>query len=316
MRIKRLIVKPLMTDDECKSLVGEHLGSEWITHYIDYSVDLYNEQGELLCKFRKNVIDPKLAEIGWESYHKLAKASRTRGASAGMIDANNAYWKKRQLVETNKWSTSYINKDGKQSKMKCNNQVASQALGYYENTKGIKKLPCRLTTFTRLHFDKFQQGLPFIQALNDRYKQLNYEKWKQQHNRCKIKKEYQINNTAFSTITINRNFRTAVHKDSGDFGGVAVLSVLERGKFNGGCFMMPKYGIGIDIRHGDVLVADVHQYHCNSEIWTTPQQDEYNNKLPDIFKDNLSIGTEGLDQHYTRLSFVCHLRERLAHCNL
>ena len=316
MRIRKLILQPLMTDDECKSLVGQHLGSEYITEYINTSVDIYNTEGELLCKFRKNIIDPKIAEVGWDNYRTLAKASRVRGASAGMIDPNNAYWKKRTLTEINKWSTKYINKDGKISKMKCNNQVASQALGYYEETKGIKKLPCRLTTFTKMHYDKYKAGLPYINALNYRYKKLNYPKWKQQHNRAKIKKEYRIDNTAFSTITINRNFRTALHKDAGDFGGWATLSVLERGQYNGGCFMMPKYGIGIDMRHGDVLVADVHQYHCNSEIWTTAKQDKYNSSLKDIFKDNIEVGTEGLDKKYTRLSFVCYLREKLVQCNL
>ena len=316
MRIKKLVLPALMSDEECKQLVGEHLGSEYITEYIDTSVDIYNTEGELLCKFRKNAINPEIAQVGWNSYKDLAKASRVRGASAGMIDPNNTYWKKRIIGTTNKWSTTYLNKDGKESKMKVNNQVASQALGYYEESKGIKQLPCRLTTFTKLHYNKYTAGLPYIHALNDRYKKLNYPKWKQQHNRAKLKKEYSIDNTAYSTITINRNFRTAVHKDAGDFGGWATLSVLERGRYNGGCFMMIKYGIGIDMRHGDVLVADVHQYHANSEIWTTPEQDKYNESLPIVFKDNPEVGTIGLDKKYTRISFVCYLREKIVQCNL
>lgn len=316
MRIRKLIVDPLMSDDECKSLVGEHLGSEWITNYIDYSVDIYDNNNNLICKFRKKAVDPQIADVGWNNYKDLAKASRVRGASAGMIDPDNTYWKKRTLATTSKWSTTYLNKDGQESKMKVNNQVASQALGYYEESKGIKKLPCRLTTFTKLHYNKYKSGLPYINALNDRYKQLNYPKWKDQHNRAKLKKEYSIDNTAYSTITINRNFRTAVHKDAGDFGGWATLSVLERGRYNGGCFMMIKYGIGIDMRHGDVLVADVHQYHANSEIWTTPEQDKYNESLPIVFKDNPEVGTIGLDKKYTRISFVCYLREKIVQCNL
>ena len=70
------------------------------------------------------------------------------------------------------------------------------------------------------------------------------------------------------------------------------------------------------MRHGDVLVADVHQYHCNSEIWTTPEQDKYNDSLPTVFKDNPEVGTIGLDKKYTRISFVCYLREKLVQCNL
>ena len=316
MRIRKVILPSLMTDEECKQVVGQHLGSEYITEYIDFSADIYNTEGQLLCKFRKKAISPEICDIGWNNYKDLAKASRVRGASAGMIDPNNTYWSKRILGTTKKWSTTYLNKDGQESKMKVNNQVASQALGYYDESKGIKQLPCRLTTFTKLHYQKYKAGLPYINSLNDKYKQLNYPKWKEQNTRAKLKKEFRIENTAFSTITINRNFRTAVHKDSGDFGGWAVLSVLERGQYNGGCFMLPKYGIGIDIRHGDVLVCDVHQYHANSEIWTTQEQDKYNNSLPMVFKDNPEVGTIGLDQKYTRLSFVCYLREKLVQCKL
>ena len=40
-------------------------------------------------------------KLGWNSYKDLAKPSRGRGASAGPIDPNNTYWKKRKLVKTN-----------------------------------------------------------------------------------------------------------------------------------------------------------------------------------------------------------------------
>ena len=94
-----------------------------------------------------------------------------------------------------------------------------------------------------------------------------------------------------------------------------MLSVLERGQYNGGLLMIPAYGIGIDIREGDVLCAKVSEYHCNQEIWTTPEQDKFNEQLPLRFKLDTKVGTLGLEQRYSRISFVSYLREKLIKCD-
>ena len=56
--------------------------------------------------------------------------------------------------------------------MKINNQVASNPIGFYEESKNFAKLPCRLTHFTRVNYDKYQQGLPFIQRIDQCFKKL------------------------------------------------------------------------------------------------------------------------------------------------
>ena len=115
--------------------------------------------------------------------------------------------------------------------------------------------------------------------------------------------------------TINGNFRTGVHKDGGDFGGWAVLSVLQEGQYEGGIFMMPQYGIGIDIREGDVLVADVHQFHCNSKLFTTPEQDIYNEEHCKLYKNpKQHKWVDGSKYKFTRISFVCYLRGKMNEC--
>ena len=37
-------------------------------------------------------------------------------------------------------------------------------------------------------------------------------------------------------------------------------------------------------------------------------------KLDKIFNDNPEVGTVGLDKRYTRLTFVCYLREKILNC--
>jgi hypothetical protein len=77
-----------------------------------------------------------------------------------------------------------------------------------------------------------------------------------------------------------------VIKDKGDDDqGYGNLCVIERGKYTGGETCLPQYGIGVDVREGDILLMDVHEWHANLPI-------------------QLEKGAE-------RMSVVCYLRKKL-----
>ena len=99
---------------------------------------------------------------------------------------------------------------------------------------------------------------------------------------------FKIPKTAFTTVTTNVNYQTTVHTDKGDDSeGFGNLAVIERGShYSGGETCFPQYGLGVDVRTGDVLFMDVHQPHAN-----------------------LPIKKEGEDS--IRLSIVCYLRQRV-----
>ena len=318
--VKKLIVKQILTNSQIKDLEGTWIDESFIKYpVINTDTDVYyideNNQQKLLCKFRKNVISNELTKLGWESYKDLAKVSRGRGASAGPINKDSQYWSKRELIDTNKWSTSYM-VNGKKSKMKVNNQVASNPIGYYEALNNFAKLPCRLTHFTRTNFEKYNQGLPFIKRINNLFKELIPEAYQKQLDRSNLKPTFKIDDTAFSTITINRNFRTALHVDAGDYkDGFGNLTVLERGKYHGGYTVFPQFGIGVDVRQSDFIAMDVHQYHSNTEMYETDEDKIYNEKLKPYYNDNPEVGTSGIYKKYTRLSFVCYLREKIINCD-
>ena len=59
---------------------------------------------------------------------------------------------------------------------------------------------------------------------------------------------------------------------------------------------------------------DVHQWHANTPIYETEEDKAFNEKLDADVKDNPAVGTEGLYKKYTRISFVCYLREKIATC--
>tara|TARA_B110001469_G_C9625933_1_gene312479 strand:+ start:357 stop:1505 length:1149 start_codon:yes stop_codon:yes gene_type:complete len=208
-----------------------------------------------------------------------------------------------------------VQKGGGVSKMKVNNQVASNPIGFYEAGKNFADLPCRLTHFTRTNYDKYNKGLPFIQKIDSLFKLLVPDAHQKQWNRAGLKPHLKIPDTSFSTVTINRNFRTALHRDAGDFKeGFGNLTVIEQGVYHGGYTTFPQYGIGIDLRSNDFVAMDVHQWHANTPLYETEEDKLTNSQITSDFKDNPVVGTAGLYTPYTRISFVCYLREKIASC--
>ena len=208
-----------------------------------------------------------------------------------------------------------IKKQGGISKMKVNNQVASNPIGFYEAGKNFADLPCRLTHFTRTNFEKYNEGLAFIQHVDKLFQRLIPEAHTKQLQRADTKPHLKIPKTSFSTVTINRNFRTAMHRDAGDFrDGFGNLTVIERGKYHGGYTIFPQYGVAIDLRNNDFVAMDVHQWHCNTPMYETEEDKISNESLEYAFKDNPEVGTVGIYEKYTRISFVCYLREKIAKC--
>ena len=314
-----MVVKAKMTNDEIKAREGTYFTEKEVDTILDHDVDLYRldpETGEkkLLAKFRKHVFTPEEIRTGWEGFYETAATSRNRGAAAGPIDLDGTYWKKRKPTEVNKWSTRYV-QDGKVSKMRVNNLVMSSVLGFFEKTP-FMGLPCRLTSYTQRFFRQYSHGLPFIEAVNDKFKKLVPAAHAKQYAAASKKPMYRIKNTAFSSVTLNRNFRTALHQDAGDFrDGFGNLSIIERGEYSGGFTLFPQYGVGFDIRTGDFLAMDVHEWHCNTEITESAAQAKKNKELPDIYNDDVTTGTFGSNKPYTRISFVCYLREKLRQCD-
>jgi len=315
--MKRFVCPKVKTDEEMKAKEGCWFEEKDLHVIVTESCDVYGMDGKggeiLLFKLRKQTIEPELCDLGFSSFKNAAKPSRSRGAAAGPIDSEGVYWSKRNLVDTKKWSTKYMNGDTK-SKMTVNNAVSSNALGYYEKSPNFG-LPCRMTHHAKNSIKKFTAGLPFIERIDSLYKELLPECHQRQHGRASSKEDFQINDTAFSTITVNRNFRTALHKDAGDF-GFGNLTVLEYGKYHGGYTCFPQWGVGFDLRQGDFVCMDVHQYHCNTPLYETEEDKAYNDTLKDMYpRDNPEVGTAGIGKKYNRLSFVCYLREKLADCD-
>jgi len=317
LKVREIIVEPTMSNDEIKAREGTYFTDKEVKEIFDEDVDVYGKEDgkkKLLARFRKHVLPNPLIKTGWEAYYQTAAASRNRGAAAGPIKKDSNYWKKRKPTDINRWSARYM-QDGKLSKMRVNNNVFSSVLGYFERTP-FMGLPCRLTSYTQKYFHQYKHGIPFIQAIDKTFKRLIPDRHAKQLAAASQKKAYQVADTAFSSITINRNFQTALHMDDGDFReGYGNLSVIERGKYSGGATLFPRFGVGFNVRTGDFLAMDVHEWHCNTELFESAADKAFNKALPKIHHDDVSTGTLGGDKPFTRISFVCYLREKLRGCD-
>lgn len=316
--VKKVVLEAKFTDEEMEEKEGRYFDEDAADTIFDEDVDVYAKcpdgSEKLLAKLRKKVIDPDILKVGWEGFYIAAAPSRNRGAAAGPIDLKSKYWKKRKPVQISKWGARYM-QDGKVSKMRVNNNVFSSVLGYFEET-AFMGLPCRLTSYTMRYFKYYKHGLPFIRELDRCFRALVPDRYALQRKAAEEKPLLHIDGTSFSSVTINRNFRTALHQDAGDFRqGYGNLSVIERGKYSGGYTIFPRYGVGFNVRTGDFIAMDVHEWHCNTQLIESKEDAAYNKKLPKIHKDDPETGTQGAEELYTRISFVCYLREKLRKCN-
>lgn len=153
----------------------------------------------------------------------------------------------------------------------------------------------RLTSYSRDYSELFSKSFPYLQDLNSFFKELLPERWKLQRQAAdKIDPRFLVSDTVFSTITVNKTFRTAAHRDAGDFGpGFSNLGVISAGKsYKGGYLVLPEYRVAINIRPGDLLLIDNHTcIHGN-----TPIEPENPNDAPESI---------------IRCSVVSYLREDL-----
>ena len=297
--IKVLYIKKLLTEDQIKKKEGDYFDDDHYDKIVDYDCDCYDSNtNELLFKFRKKVLPLNLCKLGIDNLKKAAQKSHdNRGAAAGRINLKKmpSYANRpEQLIGRNKFRVkAYKSRlTGKIVTNSLGNISQSNIIGYYDKRDrnlGPTAPPCRTTAFTNQQVEKWNNVIPLIEAMDHQFKTLIPKNHKIQYDHAH-KTKYVIKDTAFSTVTINYNWRTALHKDSGDLKeGFGNLVVLEEGRYKGGCTGFPQYKVAIDVRHGDFLAMNVHEWHCNTKL------------IP-------------IDKDYTRLSLVAYLREKMIKC--
>ena len=191
----------------------------------------------------------------------------------------NLPWQERlkEVEKVNDWisDTSYAN------------PVYSGIAGYFDRYPRIPY--CRTTAYTTHQSSKFADAVPFIEKISNKFKELIPGRWAKQNEEVgKLDPEFRIGDSVYTTITVNKSYRTAAHRDAGDLpGGFGNLAVVSDGNPYTGCYtLFPAFRAAVDVRPGDLVMMDVHEIHGNTQFMGEGE----------------------------RISIVCYMREKMAEC--
>ena len=267
---------------------GDKLGNrEWVTEYEYDIIDFFMKPTENL--FGEDPIE----EI----------KMRHKGRAPSPSNRNNVWGiqaVKKDNFDFDAWvdATKVLPKDGMISEAKrivdsyvCAttyaNGVFSGIAGWFDR---YPRIPYgRATSYTARHPDKFAKAFPFLQQLAVGFKQLLPKRYAAQMAAAsKIDQGFLVPETPFTTITVNKTFRTAAHYDAGDLneGLSNLLTLSNDGKYTGGYLIAPEYRVAVNVRPGDLLLINNHEVmHGNTPI----------------------VCEEGSE----RISLVCYFREKM-----
>jgi len=305
----------ILSDEDTAKFAGHHVGEEHYALVVCEDVDIYRPRGgdafelfgdedlaseeeRLLASFRKGVFPKEVTDEAWKNIRGAATVTDNRGLAGGQIDIENTRAKPGQkiVIAPGGVGARVELANGVLSKTRFANFVNSGTVGFFNAE--VRNPFCRQTGYTRANPEQVEKAMPFIDQISEQFQRQNPRRWQNQKdfllNETGIEKNgWTLGRSVFTTVTVNKNFRTAVHQDAGDYAnGFGNLTVLEGpGGYEGGYLGFPKFKIAVDVRTGDFLAMDNHQWHGNTQMKTA----------------------EGHTEH-ERISVVCYARYLMKNC--
>jgi hypothetical protein len=165
--------------------------------------------------------------------------------------------KAKELIKTCISNTSYAN------------PVNSGIAGFFDR---YPRYPYgRVCSYNQRNPELFEKSFPYLRKLNSEFAELLPERWGNQRKAAdRLDDQFLVGgDTVFTTLTVNKSFRTAAHRDAGDLAaGFSNLGVVSTGKdFRGGYLVLPEFRAAVNIRPGDLLLISNHDViHGNTPI--------------------------------------------------
>ncbi len=268
----------------CKTKLDvDHLAGTKLTeeHYDvlfggDQPCDVFKPDGSPLLKYRPRWFSQDLCAKVLPACRKAAKLTHNRGMAAGQVSQGKTRIRK-------------ILSNGRVSNTSTAAEVKSGVVGYFERTA---RFPfCRQTSFVISEAASFKRFLPYIERADEGFREFMPDRWMAQREYAKrTAGDWVITQSTFTTVTVNKNFQTATHKDAGDLSaGFGVMSCLRNDKYDGAYLVFPAYRVAVNFSHGCLCLADVHEWHSNTAF------------------TRMRLG-------YERITLVFYYREKIIHC--
>lgn len=154
----------------------------------------------------------------------------------------------------------------KQNKVRPEDMVYSGIIGYFERTPRYPY--CRACAFNLNEPEKFAQLLPMVRETSALFAQHGGDRYEMQRKIVEASsKDFVIPGTVFTTLTVNKNFRTACHLDAGDLPeGLSCMALFREGIYTGGRLVFPDFRVAAELETGDLIIFDPHEFHGNTPI--------------------------------------------------
>ncbi|KAJ3032775.1 Thymine dioxygenase jbp1 [Rhizophlyctis rosea] len=227
---------------------GKFYNSTKTWERFDSTVCVRDTNGKVLAILLKKIItDPKLIESGRQLHVFKAETNIRADASGTRL---------KKLVN---------------GKTVIRGKAVSSSMVGFAPESNFQ--PCRATAMFRREYDHFRESTaPLITYISNQFRRSCPEQWQIQKRFVSgLHPMMRLGKSVYTTLTVNCDFRTSAHRDSGDHdSGLGNLLVFNNPKhpegFTGGELLLPEFRVAFNVQEGDILFMDVHQLHCNNPI--------------------------------------------------
>lgn len=250
-----------LSDEATDALEGTFMEREHYDTLVggDEDADVFKPDGTPLIRYRAGVLPDAVTRPAWEVLRKIREFPSNRAT------AHRGY--SRKPITSGGYKSHTVQIRQRKDEMGPG-RPSSAIIGAFDRNP---RFPfCRLTAFNIGEKGRvgWPRVLPFLQAVDRVFEREMPDRYAAQMEYVRATDPaWVVHGTAFTTVTVNRNWRTALHKDAGDLkAGFGVMAVLHAGQYAGGFLVFPKYRVAVDMRTGGVCLADVHEWHGNTAI--------------------------------------------------
>jgi hypothetical protein len=266
---------------------GEKLGNrEWVTEYesemVEYFLDPYSGLAgdpveDIIKRYKGKPPTPSNRNNVWS----IERTKKTNFNFDEWVEKVRALPRQEQIKEANFVADELI------CATTYANSVYSGIAGWFDR---YPRIPYgRATSYTAKNPEKFALAYPFLQTLSNGFRDLLPQRYEAQMKAARqVDPRFLVPETPFTTVTVNKTFRTAAHYDVGDLnsGLSNLLTLSNDGRYSGGYLIAPEYRVAVNPRPGDLLLINNHDVmHGNTPI----------------------VCEEGSE----RISLVCYFREKM-----
>lgn len=223
-------------------------------HYdvvFDEDVTIWKPNGQPLMVLLKNALSRESVSTAWSVLKGFNPVTENRGTASGTEAV------KRTKINGEKSQTTRVPKGW---------EVGSGIIGFFER---IPRFPyTHACAWNQNNPEKFSSLFPMVSEVSKLFQTHIPDRHRVQQGFVdRTCKDYVIPDSVFTTLTVNKNFRTACHKDVGDLTeGFSCMSIIRQGKYRGGRLVLPDWKIAAELDTFDVIMFDAHEFHGNTQI--------------------------------------------------